>query len=306
MPDSIQANMRDWFGEAGQRWLEGLDAMTTRQMETWSLRPTGQPFDGGSHSYVLPVERADGTPAVLKLIPYGPESVGEPTGLRAYDGDGAIRLYEYDAETGAMLLERAEPGLPLLDHVFPGLNEKDAARRQYTIASELYRRLWRVPAPELTAGDFPPLPTAAAILADWEAQYSSPSGELVDMFGADRLKRAVELCGALADPPEVGIANHDTHLGNIVSAEREPWLLIDPKPFLAERAFDGGYFVFKQLFHGPLTGAEPVRIVADGLGADYERVRAWALLRAIEQAVDAGQGSYADDVMRVIETLERV
>ena len=58
--------------------------------------------------------RADGTPTVLKIDLQDAETRSEPTALRAYDGDGAVRLREYDSASGAMLLEMARPGTALL------------------------------------------------------------------------------------------------------------------------------------------------------------------------------------------------
>jgi streptomycin 6-kinase len=37
------------------------------------------------------------------------------------------------------------------------------------------------------------------------------------------------------------IVNWDLHLQNVLSAEREPWLLIDPKPLVGDPAFDAGH-----------------------------------------------------------------
>jgi streptomycin 6-kinase len=43
-------------------------------------------------SLMLPVVCASGTAAALKLQPLDEENAGEPIGLRAWDGDGAVRL----------------------------------------------------------------------------------------------------------------------------------------------------------------------------------------------------------------------
>jgi hypothetical protein len=111
---------------------------------------------------------------------------------------------------------------------------------------------------------------------------------------------------SLADAGEVGIANRDSHMGNIVAATREPWLLIDPKPYLAERAFDAGYFVFRQLEHGIALGAsELVGTVAENLGADRERVKAWAAVRALAEAAEAEPGEYRDMCTGVAADIER-
>ena len=57
---------------------------------------------------MLPVVRADTTPAVLKLQPVTDHTVGEPDALRTWNGNGAVRLLEHDPESGSMLLERLD------------------------------------------------------------------------------------------------------------------------------------------------------------------------------------------------------
>jgi streptomycin 6-kinase len=279
VPSSVRRDVLAWHGSAGQAWLDGLPKTVWRLQRLWSLRTDGPPYGGGSHSYVVPVRRAGGEQAVLKVIYRDEENAAEPTALRQYDGDGAVRLYEYDPETGAMLLERAVPGNRLKSTRFFGHRTPEAAWRRLGIACGLYRRLWR---PSADADGFPGLPAATDMLQEWKAEYGDAKGEARKGPAAHRLDLALDLCDRLAEPPELGIGNRDTHLSNIVSAEREPWLVIDPKPYLAERAFDGGYLLYMLQHHGPHSGAELLHAVADGLGVDAERLRAWALLRAID------------------------
>jgi len=300
LPASTRQNVLDWYGDEGRRWLEVLPATVAGLVAAWELRPAGALLGGGTTAYVLPLERADGAPVVLKVDLQGEENRSEPTALHAYDGDGAVRLLEYDPDSGAMLLERATPGTALLAHVFPGLSERAAARERFAIACDLFRRLWRAPA---LASGLPELPRAADLLKGWVEQFGTAAEQSAPVVAKD-LALGVDLCAALADASDLGIANRDNHLSNIVAAGREPWLLIDPKPVLAERAFDAGYFLFKQQFHGPLGGTELLHAVADGLGADRERVRAWGMLRTVEHLADAGSDAdraACTDVLRAIE-----
>lgn len=299
IPAPVGQRALDWYGDRGRTWVDALPATVTGLAATWDLHPAGAPFAGGTTAYVLPLDRADGTPAVLKIDLRDSENRSEPTALRAYDGDGAVRLLEYDPDSGAMLLERARPGTALLDHEFPGVSEQHAVRERFAIACDLFRRLWRALAP---ADDYPEPPRADDLLKGWAEHFDTAAGRSPDV--ANELALGVELCDALADADEIGIANRDNHLSNVVTAVRERWLLIDPKPVLAERAFDGGYFLFKQQFHGPLGGTELLHAVADGLGADLERVRAWAMLTTVAQIADAGSAADREaytDVLRAIE-----
>lgn len=283
VPSSVRRDVLAWHGNAGQAWLDGLPKTVWRLQRLWSLRMDGPPYGGGSHSYVVPVRRDSGEQAVLKVVYRDDENSAEPTALRLYAGDGSVRLYEYDPETGAMLLERAVPGNRLKSTRFFGHRTPEAAWRRIGIACGLYRRLWR---PAAAVEGFPEFPAATEMLDQWRAAYADPRGRARQGPAKARLDLALDLCERLADPPEIGIGNRDTHLGNIVSAEREPWLVIDPKPYLAERAFDGGYLLFMLQHLGPHSGAELLGAVADGLGVDAERLRAWALLRAIDHLAE--------------------
>ncbi|WP_199042102.1 aminoglycoside phosphotransferase family protein [Glycomyces salinus] len=294
IPDDIRRQVLEWSGDDGRQWLDSVPGTAERLVDQWGLAPTGGPFEGGTHSYVLPVDR-DGEDAVLKVIYRDEENAAEPTALRDYDGDGAVRLYEYEAETGAMLLERVMPGTELLEHDFGPEDDRATWRRRVESACGLYRRLWRAPG---QSDGFPAYPLATDLLADLERHF--------EKLESPWRERGQDLCRTLADPGEVGIANRDTHLGNIIASDREPWLLIDPKPYLAERAFDAGYFVFRQLEYGIALGTpELVRIVAENLGADRERVKAWAAVRALAEAAEAGPGEYHDSCAGVVADIER-
>lgn len=302
IPAALRQNILDWHGAQGRGWLDALPVTVNALAAAWDLRAAGAPFDGGTTAYVLPLDRADGTPAVLKVDLLDEENRSEPTALHAYGGDGAVRLLEYDPGSGAMLLERACPGTALLQHGFPGLTEPAAARERFAIACDLFRRLWRTPAP--AAADYPEPPRATDLLKSWAEQFVTAAGQSPPAVTKD-LALGVDLCAALSDPDEIGIGNRDNHMSNIVAAEREPWLLIDPKPVLAERAFDGGYFLFKQQFHGPLNGTELLHAVADGLGADLERVRAWAMLQTIAHIADTGSAADRAAFIHTLHAIER-
>lgn len=301
VPSSVRRDVLSWFGDSGREWLDGLPKTVWSLTRKWSLRIDGPPYGGGSHSYVVPVRRDNGERAVLKVTVRNDENRAEPTALHRYDGDGAVRLYEYDPDTGAMLMEQAVPGNRLKSTRFFGHRTPEAAWRRIDIACGLYRRLWR-PA-EIPAG-YPELPAATDMIDAWRCDYTDPSPEVRRRVGESRLKAALERCDALAEQGELGIANRDTHLSNIVSAEREPWLVIDPKPYLAERAFDGGYFLFMQELHGPHGGTELLRAVADGLGADAGRVKDWALMRFAEHLATGAEERHLDQAAEAMSRLE--
>ncbi|AVH22780.1 aminoglycoside phosphotransferase family protein [Nocardia cyriacigeorgica] len=284
VPPDVAESIRDFFAEEGERWLADLPELVTARCRDWDLELIGAPFGGGTHSFVAPVRRGDDSVAVLKVPFVDEENAGEPAGLHCYAGDGAIRLYDFDAGSGAMLVEWARPGDPLLRQPTPPLEGEPENAGKVLVAAELYRRLRREPG-ELPPG-YPPPPSTAGLVAEWARWPEDP--QIVAALPAPLLDQARRWCTELAvrDGPLL-IVNRDTHLGNIVAAEREPWLVIDPKPYLGEAAFDAGFLILKQMQSAPdrADARQMVARTADALGVDRERARGWAFLRAMEQVV---------------------
>lgn len=212
----------------------------------------GEPFpEEAGHSWVAPVTRADGMPAVLKVAFVHMEARDEFAGLRFWDGDPTVRLLECDEELNAMLLERCEPGTSLRDVSEP---------EQDVVIAGLLRRLWRRP-PE--PHPFRPL---AEMIDHWLA-------EAADTHAAAVLRE-------LARPADEDVLlATDLHAGNVLRAEREPWLVIDPKPFVGDPAYDAT----QHLLNCDRLDTEPLATIdrfADLLDVDRDRVRRWTFARA--------------------------
>jgi streptomycin 6-kinase len=220
---------------------------------------------------VLAATRADGSPALLKVPVRDEENRHEAAALRAYAGDGAALLYAADPATGALLMERLEPGTPLMDDP-----DRDLA---IDVACGLLRRLRR---PVPAGHPFHPVP---ALVRRWANTLPAGQARHGDPVPAPVMDRVTAALQSLLAPegPEL-LVNRDAHLLNVLAAEREPWLLIDPKPLVGEPAFDGGWLLIDVLLAG-VTREHARRLAArigDGLGVDGDRVRAWALVRAAE------------------------
>src|SRR5262249_13830104 len=78
-------------------------------VERWQLT-VGDEYPPGAAGRVFRVERADGTPAVLKISVPHREAEQEADALERWNGEGAVRLLERDDACHALLLERCEPG----------------------------------------------------------------------------------------------------------------------------------------------------------------------------------------------------
>lgn len=247
-------------------WLAQLPGLLHGLENRWSLT-LGEPFDGEdvSCSYVANVARADGTPAVLKIGMPHMEGEHEVQGLRFWDGDPTVQLLEADDTCGAMVLERCEPGVSLRT-----MPEDD----QDVVIARLLRRLWRKPAPPHS---FRPL---SALLEYWSSETLADVDRWPD---AGLVREGLRLFRELSrDTPSVVLLATDLHAGNVLRAQREPWLVIDPKPFVGDPAYDATQHLDVFNRDGRLRTApdRTIRRFADLLGVDHERVRLWTFARA--------------------------
>ncbi|MFE7724078.1 aminoglycoside phosphotransferase family protein [Nocardia rhizosphaerihabitans] len=287
VPPEVEETVREVFGAAGERWLGELPGLVEKLCGTWGLTVIGPAFGGGTHAFVAPVRRGDGSVAVLKVPVVDEENVAEATGLFCYGGDGAVTLYGFDAGSGAMLMEWARPGEPLLGQPgFPSLEGRPENASRVRLACTLLRRLRREPVgvPE----DYPTLPTATDMVEQWTSRLQQSEPELAEVLPEDLREQAVAWCARLVVPAgPLLVVNRDTHLGNIVAAEREPWLLIDPKPYLGEASFDAGFLIMIQVQSAPTPehARAVVAATARDLDIPADRANGWAFLRAIEEII---------------------
>jgi streptomycin 6-kinase len=102
------------------------------------------------------------------------------------------------------------------------------------------------------------------------------------------LRRAVDLCRGLAvSSEEAVLANRDFHPWNVLAAEREPWLVIDPESLVGERAFDTGHLLRTLLPERLDLGSVDsiVSRLAKELELEPAHVRRWAFVRSVDDAL---------------------
>ena len=78
----------------------------------------------------------------------------------------------------------------------------------------------------------------------------------------------------------------DLHAANVLVAERQPWLVIDPKPHVGDPAYDP---LQHMLNCGERLRADPldlVRRLAGLLDLDHERLRLWLFARCVQESPD--------------------
>jgi len=231
----------------------------------------GSPFIGPdvSCAWVAPVTLADGMLAILKLGMPHMEGEHEIQGLRFWNGDPTVRLLEADPELGALLIERCEPGTAL--RVLPE-SEQDL------VIAALLRRLWRTPvAPH-------PFRSLSQLTEYWSEETLAAIAQWPDTgLVREGLRLFAEL--ARTAPTEVLLAT-DLHAGNVLRSEREPWLVIDPKPFVGDPAYDATQHLFNCDARLRSDSGGTIHRIADLLEVDRERVRQWMFARAAAEPRD--------------------
>lgn len=271
VPDELARSQAKYNGEAGRAFVAGLPARAEEFLGRWGLRVTG-PSMYGVASLVLPVERvADGTRAALKMQILDDETEGEPVGLRVWDGAGSVRLLDHDAGTGTMLLEWLDAARPL-----SSVAETSGTREALRIVAALLARLVAVPAPAglRTLGDI-----AAGMLADVP--------EAAARLGAEDAAVLGECAAAVRDvagEPGDRLLHWDLHLDNVLAAEREPWLAIDPKPLAGDPGFDLLPALMDRFDPDPDEMLWRFDLLAEVVG-DRRRAVAWTLGRVLQNGL---------------------
>lgn len=267
----------DFSAQHSELW-ERLPTLLDYCTQHWSLRVLSA-FPNLSFNYVAPALREDGTEVVLKIGMPHKELRTEIDALRLYAGRNSVRLLEADPEKGILLLERLSPGT-VLTTLADEANDSQAT----SIAATVMRGLWR---PVPLEHDFP-------TTRDWAKgmqRMRTHFGGGVGPFPLPLMEEAETLFVELFASASASVVLHgDLHHDNILSAQRSPWLAIDPKGIVGEPAYEVGAML-RNLWPDRHTIAHPGRLLerrahqlAEELSLDRARVRGWAVSQAVLSA----------------------
>jgi streptomycin 6-kinase len=296
VPAALTESHVKYDGEAGRAWSAGLPALAERYLDEWGLRLDGGPMHGVV-SLVLPVVREDGSKAALKLQPVTDENATEAVGLRTWAGDASVLLLDEDPETGTLLLERLDAGR--------SLSTVPDDTKALEILTELLVRLTARPAPE-----------GMRRLGDIAQDMLDDVDEAVEALPRERDRYWVRWsAGAVAElvsEPGDRLLHWDLHYDNVLAADREPWLSIDPKPLAGDPGFDLWPALNNRwedvIATGDVTRAVLRRFdqMVDGLGLDPGRAAGWTYGRILQNAlwaVEDGEGGLEETQLAIAEAL---
>lgn len=276
---SFEQTIRDIYGRRGEQWLRDLPNLIAGCERRWSLT-VAPPFPSLSYNFAAPARSHDGHDVVLKLGVPNPELTSEIEALRLYDGRGIAQLIHADAEQGALVIERLVPGQMLVSLVI----ERD--EEATSIAAEIMRQLWQ----PMSANEASGLPTLARWTRSIEEvrwHFDGGTGPF-DALLVDRAERLRE--ELLASSSEPALLHGDLHHFNILTAERQPWLAIDPKGVIGDPTYETAPFLYNPMDE-LLTSPDVKRIVAQRIDVlcellwlDRQRVLGWSLVQSVLSA----------------------
>jgi streptomycin 6-kinase len=260
-------------GQDRQWWLPTIPAAVREMAEHWDLY-LGQPYEpGGTSAWVAPADGPEGESYVLKVFWRHFEAEHEAEGLRFWNGEGSVLVHAdriIDEHTAALLLERCQPGTVL--------GVRPEAEQDVVIAG-LFRRLWQVPP---AASHFRPL---AEMCQEWADEFEMKVAKGLGRLDPGLQREGIALFRSLPESsPDKVLLCTDLHAENVLAAEREPWLIIDPKPYVGDRAYD----VLQHMLNcRDRLQADPVglaRTMAELTDLDTERVVVWLFARCVQES----------------------
>lgn len=260
---TFTSNIRDLYGEAGGLWLQELPARLKYLSSLWKFRLLSS-MPSLTYHYVGLVEmNSTKERVVLKMAPAGANIASEVKWLRCREGV-APKVYAFDEEANAFLMENLQPGYSLINYLQQG--DDDAATR---VICQTIRHLQ---SQKLTDLSFRHL-----------SELSGAFSVLQGRFAPKLLSKAEGLFKDLTtDRSHDSLLHGDLHHDNVLLGE-SGWRVIDPHGYIGDPAAEVGPMV--RNFFGYLPKDKPVsraiaqrlHIMAEELPFDPQRIKAWAL-----------------------------
>jgi len=193
----------------------------------WTLDSVSVIDADGTCSWVAYAIQHGAKDVVVKIGMPHMESRDEALGLRIWQSvsdSPAIALYEHDVDMNAMLIEPCLPGTSL---------KACSESEQDAVISTALQDLWRCsPSDALQQG----VRKLDEMVHCW---CSLAKSSCVEPANVAHVKHGCKLFEhLLASTQQTALLATDLHAGNILSATRKPWLVIDPKPFVGDPAYD--------------------------------------------------------------------
>jgi streptomycin 6-kinase len=227
LPQDLVKHISAICGPRGEEWFDELPRTISKLEDQWSLRVL-EPFPGIEFNFVAPAVPSNGGNAVVKISPPFDriEIYCEAKYLKTRDGNSVIYVLDQDREKRAILLERAMPGQAL----FKEFSQNPEASIQPAV--QVLRSVLRPPPADMMDVD---------TLDNW---FNNFRRYRETDFPKHQAEKAFEIYNRLSRQNDRTYYLHgDFHPGNIVTATREPYLLIDPKGIVGHIGYEIAVFM---------------------------------------------------------------
>ena len=210
-----------------------------------------------------------GVRVVLKISKHASDESHSGKVLRAFGGDGAVRVYE--AETGAVLLERLEPGEQLVN-----VEDEEATKILAQVMAKLAHH-----AP----------PTECPTVADWGRGFDRYLLSGNQQIPHELVHEARDLYRHLAATQRTTMLLHgDLQHYNVLFDRDRDWVAIDPKGVVGELEYEVGALIrnpvqHPELFANPATIKRRLETLTALLHLDHSRALAWSFAQAVLSAI---------------------
>jgi len=215
----------------------------------------------------------DGVRVVLKLTKQLGDESHSGEVLKAYEGEGAVRVYE--SEVGAVLLERLEPGEQLVNVVKRGEDD---------IATEILSKVITKLADHEAPGGCP-------TVADWGRGFDRYLQTGDDQIDRQVVEEAREMYQQLVSSQHNTMLLHgDLQHYNVLFDNERGWIAMDPKGVIGELEYELGALLrnpieMPEVFANPLTIKHRLDLLTIALHLDYTRALHWSYVQSILSAI---------------------
>lgn len=267
---TLERNIINLHGEVGRQWLRSLPVIVEKLSELWQLTNIA-PVKNMSWNFVALAEQNNTLPVVLKISCDKALIQSEYKTLRHFDGKGAIKAIDINAEYNALLLEQAMPGCLL--------KTRHPIKMEDTI--HIYANVVKL--------------LSMHELSDTNYTHAKEWCHVIDEMHDPRIptnfiEKAKQLRSFLFNKtPREYLCHGDLHLENIIQ-QGANWVVIDPKGIIGEMAFEAAAFdlinqdEMKAISTILSKLHDRIKQLSEALEISFDRLLSWIFLRIMISA----------------------
>lgn len=284
-------------GQSGLHWIDKIRSIISNLANKWNLK-INEEFDL-SYNYVISATRKSGEKVVVKIyFPNDPEFLNQLNSLKIFNGDGSVRVLEYDSENFAILLEQAIPGKTLAS-----INDEE---KETLIFCNTVKKLWKKPSYDYK------FPNISDDLKDFDWYFDNQ--EKCKSLDEEVVKKAQKKFKYLVETQtDLYLLHSDLHHENILESKRG-WLAIDPKGVIGEREYEMTPFMrnpIKRAENNLLTKEvllKRLEIIIKELNLNRQRIIDWTFAQTVLSVIWSFQsgGDRVDYWYKIAKELENL